>query len=70
MIDGAGPVGEPIFAERMPGLYTVAYTIHFALKRRGLDEHVWPLELLMWTVSGATDSRWLSRRTRQTGARA
>ena len=55
MIDGAGPVGEAIFAERMPGLYKVAYTIHFALKRRGLDEPVWPLELLMWTVSGAID---------------
>jgi hypothetical protein len=55
MIDGAGPVGEAMFTERMPGLYTVAYSVHFALKRRGVDEHVWPIELLMWTTDGAID---------------
>ena len=55
MIDGFGPVGETMFTERMPGLYTAAYTLHFALKQRGLDEHVWPLELLMWTADGDMD---------------
>jgi hypothetical protein len=37
----------------MPGLYAAAYTVHFALKKRGLEERVWPLELLMWLPSGA-----------------
>ena len=49
-LDGSGPVGPATFTERMPGLYTAVYSIHFALKRRGLDERVWPLELLMWTA--------------------
>jgi hypothetical protein len=55
MIDGAGPVGEASISERMPGLYATAYTLHFALKRRGLDERVWPIELLMWTLQGVID---------------
>lgn len=55
MTDGAGPVGEATFRERMPGLYTTAYGLHFALKRRGLNEPVWPLELLMWTLGGVID---------------
>ena len=37
MIDGEGQVGEATFGVRMPGLYTTAYGLHFALKRRGVD---------------------------------
>jgi hypothetical protein len=67
MIEGDGPVGEATFTPRIPGLYTAAYNLHFTIKQRGLDEHVWPLELLMWTPAGppnfemptdAGDWRW------------
>jgi hypothetical protein len=55
MIDGDGRAGEPAFAPRMPGLYATAYGLRFALKRRGVEERVAPLEGLWWTVDGATD---------------
>lgn len=55
MVDGEGPVGEAAFAPRMPGLYTTAYGLRFALKKRGVDEKVSPLEGLYWMVDGTTD---------------
>jgi len=55
MIDGEGPAGEPAFAPRMPGLYATAWTLRFALKRRGVITKVGPLEGLWWTTDGATD---------------
>ena len=55
MIDGEGPAGEAGFAPRMPGLYATAYGLRFALKRRGIEERVSPLEGLWWTVDGSTD---------------
>jgi hypothetical protein len=55
MIDGDGPVGEAAFAQRIPGLYATAYTLHFALKKRGVVERVSPLEGLYWMVDGSTD---------------
>jgi hypothetical protein len=55
MIDGEGPAGEEPFALRMPGLYGTAWTLRFALKRRGVITKVGPLEGLWWTVDGATD---------------
>ena len=55
MIDGEGPAGEAAFASRMPGLYATAWTLRFALKRRGLVTKVRPLEGLWWTVDGTTD---------------
>lgn len=54
-IDGEGPVGEPAFAPRMPGLYATAWTLRFALKRRGVVTKVGPLEGLWWTSDGSTD---------------
>ena len=39
----------------MPGLYGTAYTLRFALKRRGVEEKVGPLEGLYWTADGTTD---------------
>jgi hypothetical protein len=39
----------------MPGLYGTAYTLRFALKRRGVEERVGPLEGLYWTTDGTTD---------------
>jgi hypothetical protein len=55
MIDGTGPAGEAAFLPRMPGLYTTVYKLRFALKARGFDEKVRPLEGLWWTEDGLTD---------------
>jgi hypothetical protein len=54
MIDGQGAPGEGVFAARMPGLYTTAYSLRFALKRRGTVTKVGPLEGLWWTEDDAT----------------
>jgi hypothetical protein len=53
MIDGSGPPGDEVFQARMPGLYGTAYGLRFALKRRGVQGRVAPLEGLWWTVDGA-----------------
>jgi hypothetical protein len=55
MIDGDGPAGEVAFTPRMPGLYATAWTLRFALKRRGVITKVGPLEGIWWTTDGATD---------------
>jgi hypothetical protein len=55
MIDGEGAAGEAAFAPRMPGLYATAWTLRFALKRRGVVTKVGPLEGLWWTSDGSTD---------------
>ena len=55
MIDGDGPAGETAFAPRMPGLYATAWTLRFALKKRGAITKVGPLEGLWWTSDGSTD---------------
>jgi hypothetical protein len=55
MVDGDGPVGEAAFVPRMPGLYATAYGLRFALKKRGIDEKVSPLEGLYWMADGSTD---------------
>jgi hypothetical protein len=55
MIDGEGQAGESTFAPRMPGLYTAAWSLRFALKRRGVVTKVGPLEGLWWTSTGLTD---------------
>lgn len=67
MIDGDGKPGGATFAPRMPGLYATAYTLHFALKRRGVVSRVGPLEGLWWPgdtaraqdlVSGVDQGGW------------
>jgi len=55
MVDGEGAVGPDAFAPLMPGLYGTAYSLRFALKRRGVDEKVRPLEGLYRTSDGETD---------------
>jgi hypothetical protein len=55
MVDGEGAVGPDAFAPVMPGLYGTAYTLRFALKRRGVEEKVGPLEGLYWTADRTTD---------------
>jgi hypothetical protein len=46
--DGTGAPGGLVFAGAMSSLYPVAYTLHFALKKRGLDAPVGALEGLYW----------------------
>jgi hypothetical protein len=53
MIDGEGKPGDATFAPRMPGLYATAYTLHFALKRRGVLDRIGPIEGLWWPGEGA-----------------
>jgi hypothetical protein len=48
MIDGTGAPGGEVFAGAMASLYPVAYTLHFALKKRGLEAPVGALEGLYW----------------------
>jgi hypothetical protein len=48
MIDGRGQPGPDTFPAAMATLYPVAYTLHFALKKHGLDAPVGALELVMW----------------------
>ncbi len=55
MIDGAGPPAPEAFSARLPGLYTVAYGLRFALKRRGLQIRVGLLEGLWWPADEAID---------------
>jgi hypothetical protein len=55
MIDGEGRPGEEAFTPRVPGLYATAWTLRFALKRRGVLTKVGPLEGLWWTTDGSTD---------------
>jgi hypothetical protein len=55
LVDGDGQPGEATFGARMPGLYTAAYALRFALKRRGVERRVGMLEGLYWTVDGVTD---------------
>jgi hypothetical protein len=49
MIDGVGAPGGAEFAGAMSSLYPVAYTLHFALKKRGLNAPVGALEGLFPT---------------------
>jgi hypothetical protein len=53
MLDGAGAPEENVFAERIPGLYAAAYSLHFALRRRAVDTRVGPLEGLWWSAEDA-----------------
>jgi hypothetical protein len=67
MIDGAGdPNSAPEYAEAVQALYSVAYTIRFALKRGAdpVDAPVMPLEGLWWvpdmrTFTVEDKSAWL-----------
>jgi hypothetical protein len=55
MIDGTGPPGPAAFEPRMPGLYSTAWTLRFALKARDVITKVGPLEGLWWTADETTD---------------
>ena len=55
MINGEGKPDDASFGPRMPGLYSTAWTLRFALKRRGAITKVGPLEGIWWTTDGVTD---------------
>ena len=48
MIDGTDEPGAPGFRDAIGTLYPVAYTLHFALKRRGVEAPIGALEGLYW----------------------
>lgn len=52
MIDGTDEPGEPGFRDAIGTLYPVAYTLHFALKRRSIQAPVGALEGLYWIHEG------------------
>lgn len=47
-VDGSGRPGEVEFQAAVGALYPVAYTLHFMLKRRGVEAPVGALEGLFW----------------------
>ncbi len=49
MVDGTDRPGGEGFGNAVGSLYPVAYTLHFLLKRRGVDAPVGGLEGLFWT---------------------
>ena len=52
MIDGTDEPGAPGFRDAIGTLYPVAYTLHFALKRRGIQVPVGALEGIYWLEAG------------------
>jgi hypothetical protein len=48
MVDGTARPGEDGFGGAISTLYTVAYTLHFALKRKGIDAPVGAMSGLYW----------------------
>jgi hypothetical protein len=52
-VDGSGTPGGDEFREAFGALYPVAYTLHFALKRRGITAPVGALEGLYWLAGEA-----------------
>lgn len=48
MIDGRGSPGGPEYQAALEALYGMSYTLKFAMKRRGTDYTVSPLEGLWW----------------------
>lgn len=48
MIDGTDEPGAPGFRDAISTLYPVAYTLHFALRRRGVITPIGSLEGLYW----------------------
>jgi hypothetical protein len=48
LVEGTGQAGGTEFTQAFAALYPVAYTVHFALKRRGVQAPVGALEGLFW----------------------
>jgi hypothetical protein len=52
VVDGTGAPGGDEFKEAFGALYPVAYTVHFALRKRGVAAPVGALEGLFWRSGG------------------
>ncbi len=48
----SGPEHESAFQEALGAIFTVAYGLHFALKKEGLERSIMPLEALWWDDAG------------------
>ena len=59
-VDGTGRPGGPEFQAAFGALYPVAYTLHFALKKRGVAAPVGALEGLFWVEGEASLGHALS----------
>ncbi|HET6818643.1 MAG TPA: GyrI-like domain-containing protein [Mycobacteriales bacterium] len=55
VVDGSGDPGGTEFAAALSALFPVAYALRFALRERGVDEKVSPLEALWWSPSPVSD---------------
>jgi len=63
MVDGSGdPNTTQEFQHAIQALFSLSYGIHFALKKKGVDSRVRPLEALWWIEGGdflnAKPSQW------------
>jgi hypothetical protein len=53
MLDGSGPPGTPFYQAIVSALYSLSYTLKFALKKQqGIDYGVLPLEGQWWVPEG------------------
>jgi hypothetical protein len=53
-VDGTDAPGSPGYRDAIGTLYPVAYTLHFGLKRRGVDAPVGALQGLYWQAAGTS----------------
>ena len=63
MVDGSGnPNTSPEFQHAIQALFSLSYGIHFALKKKGIESRLRPLEALWWIEGGdfldAKPSQW------------
>jgi hypothetical protein len=64
MVDGQGdPNTSAAFRDAIQALYPLAYGVHFALKKAGIESHVSPLEALWWAqgkgdLLGVSPAKW------------
>jgi hypothetical protein len=64
MVDGSGdPNTSAGFQEAIQALYPLAYGLHFALKKAGIESPVSPLEALWWApgkadLLGVSKAKW------------
>lgn len=53
MLDGSGPPGSPVYQAIVSALYSLSYTLKFAVKKQqGIDYGVLPLEGQWWAPDG------------------
>jgi hypothetical protein len=50
-----GPASDTGFQEALGAIFSVAYGLHFALKKEGIERSLMPLEALWWSDDGGLD---------------